>query len=47
MNKADLIIALKEEAGLTKSEAEAVVNLFFNEMFTSSQKAMKYVEKHF
>ena len=32
MNKADLIIALKEEAGLTKSEADAVVNLFFNEM---------------
>ena len=45
MNKADLIIALEEEAGLAKSEAEAVVNLFFNEM--SSQEAMKYVEKHF
>lgn len=35
MNKADLIIALKEEAGLAKSEAEAVVNLFFNEMSTA------------
>jgi len=32
MNKLDLVIALKNEADLTKSEAEAVVNLFFNEM---------------
>ena len=32
MNKLDLIEALKEEAGLTKNEATAVVNLFFNEM---------------
>ena len=32
MNKADLITALKEEAGLVKIEAEAVVNLFFDEM---------------
>jgi len=32
MNKADLIIALKEDPGLTKSEADAVVNLFFNEV---------------
>ena len=32
MNKADLITALKNETGLTKSEADAVVNLFFNEM---------------
>jgi integration host factor subunit beta len=32
MNKLDLIEALKQEAGLTKSEAMAVVNLFFNEM---------------
>jgi integration host factor subunit beta len=32
MNKLDLIIALKDENGLTKSEAKAVVNLFFNEM---------------
>jgi integration host factor subunit beta len=32
MNKADLILALKKEAGLTKPEADAVVNLFFNAM---------------
>jgi len=32
MNKADLIIALNNETDLTKSEAEAVVKLFFNEM---------------
>ena len=32
MNKADLITALKNEAGLTKTEAESVVNLFFGEM---------------
>jgi len=32
MNKADLILALKKEAKLTKPEAVAVVNLFFNEM---------------
>jgi integration host factor subunit beta len=32
MNKADLIVSIKEEAGLTKIEAESVVNLFFNEM---------------
>jgi integration host factor subunit beta len=32
MNKADLINALRDEAGLTKPEAVAVVNLFFNEM---------------
>ena len=32
MNKLDLIEALKTEAGLTKNEAAAVVNLFFNEM---------------
>lgn len=32
MNKADLIISLKDETDLSKSEAEAVVNLFFNEM---------------
>lgn len=32
MNKADLITALKEEVGLTKSEADSVVNLFFDEM---------------
>ncbi len=32
MNKLDLIATLKNEAELTKSEAAAVVNLFFNEM---------------
>jgi len=32
MNKQDLIIVLKDENGLTKSEAKAVVNLFFDEM---------------
>lgn len=32
MNKIDIIIALENETGLSKSEADAVVNLFFNEM---------------
>jgi integration host factor subunit beta len=32
MNKLDLTVALKSEAELTKSEAAAVVDLFFNEM---------------
>lgn len=32
MNKADLITALKNESNLTKSEAESVVNLFFDQM---------------
>ena len=32
MNKLDLNVALKNEAELTKSEAAAVVDLFFNEM---------------
>ena len=32
MNKLDLTAALKIEAELTKSEAAAVVDLFFNEM---------------
>jgi len=32
MNKLDLIEALQNETDLTKSEAEAVVKLFFNEM---------------
>jgi len=30
MNKADLITALKNETDLPKSEAESIVNLFFN-----------------
>jgi nucleoid DNA-binding protein len=32
MNKLDLIEALKTETELTKNEASAVVNLFFDEM---------------
>jgi len=32
MNKLDLITTLKNETDLAKSEAEAVVNLFFDEM---------------
>jgi integration host factor subunit beta len=32
MNKLELIETLKTKAGLTKNEATAVVNLFFNEM---------------
>jgi integration host factor subunit beta len=32
MNKLDLNVALRNEAELTKSEAAAVVDLFFNEM---------------
>ncbi len=35
MNKLDLIEILKAEAGITKNEATAVVNLFFNEMSNS------------
>jgi len=32
MNKRDLIKSLQNETNLTKSDAESVVNLFFNEM---------------
>ena len=32
MNKLELAEKLKEEAGLTKTEAKAVVDLFFDEM---------------
>jgi hypothetical protein len=32
MNKVDLIQALKDSKNLSKSEAEAVINLFFNKM---------------
>jgi integration host factor subunit beta len=38
MNKLDLIVALKNEAKLTKSEAAAVVDLFFNEMANALAK---------
>jgi len=32
MNKRELIDALKKETGITKNEAMAIVNLFFDEM---------------
>ncbi len=32
MNKLDLIATLKNEAGITKYEADEIVNLFFNEV---------------
>ena len=32
MNKADLINALQNEAGISKNKAETVVNIFINEM---------------
>ncbi len=35
MNKLDLIAALKNEAGITKYEADEIVNLFFNEISSS------------
>jgi integration host factor subunit beta len=38
MNKLDLTVALKNEAELTKSEAAAVVDLFFNEMANALAK---------
>jgi len=38
MNKLDLIKALQNETDLTKSDAEAVVKLFFNEMANTLAK---------
>jgi integration host factor subunit beta len=38
MNKLDLIAALRNETKLTKSEAAAVVDLFFNEMANALAK---------
>jgi integration host factor subunit beta len=38
MNKLDLITTLKNETDLTKSEAQSVVNLFFNEMASALAK---------
>jgi len=38
MNKLDLIKTLKNETKLTKPKAEAVVNLFFNEMANALAK---------
>jgi integration host factor subunit beta len=32
MNKTDLILALKDSSNLSRSEAERIVNLFFNQM---------------
>jgi integration host factor subunit beta len=38
MNTAYFIIALKNETNLTKSEAKAIANLFFNEMANALAK---------
>jgi len=38
MNKLDLIATFQNENGLTKSEATAVVDLFFNEMTAALAK---------
>ena len=38
MNKLDLTAALKNETELTKSEAAAIVDLFFNEMANALAK---------
>ena len=38
MNKLDLTFVLKNEAGLTTSEATSVVELFFNEMTAALTK---------
>ena len=38
MNKLELIQALKDSNGLSRSEAEEVVNLFFNEMAAAFSK---------
>ena len=35
MNKLELVEALREEAGITKNEAEVVVNMVFDEMSTA------------
>ncbi len=41
MNRLDLTVALKNEAELTKSEAVAVVDLFFNEMANALAKGAR------
>ena len=38
MNKLELINVLKEESGLNNSEAAAVVDVFFDEMFNAMAK---------
>ena len=46
MNKLELIQSLKAPNGLSKPEAEKVVNLFFNEMATALEngKGLKSVD---
>jgi len=41
VNKSDLVTAIKEEAGLSKVEAEKVVNLFFNEISNALAKGKR------
>ena len=38
MNKLELVQVLKEETGITKTEARTVVDLFFTEMFNALAK---------
>ncbi len=38
MNKLELVSALREDRGLTKSEATAVVDVFFDEMTSALAK---------
>ena len=38
MNKGELINTLREDAGITKSSAEMVVNIFFNEITSALEK---------
>ncbi|MFH1985064.1 MAG: HU family DNA-binding protein [Pseudomonadota bacterium] len=38
MNKQDLIEAIKAEAGLTKTDAAAVVSIFFDEMSSALER---------
>jgi len=39
MNKLELIVALKEEAKITKSEAAKIVDIFFDEMSEALAKS--------
>jgi integration host factor subunit beta len=41
MNKMQLITALKEETGINKQEASAVVDLFFNSMADALSKGQR------
>jgi integration host factor subunit beta len=47
MNKIELIQALKDSNGLSKSEAEKVVNLFFNEMSSALAKGERVEIREF